>query len=67
MKTIKRMFIFILCSYLIIGLIWIGKDITVHYLNIDGLPILGYHGVVDDDTKNTYFSNYIYYMAKSDF
>ena len=67
MKTIKRMFIFILCSYLIIGLIWIGKDITVHYLNIDGLPILGYHGVVDDDTKNTYFSNYIYYMEKSDF
>ena len=34
MKTIKRMFIFILCGYLIIGLIWIGKDIITHYLNI---------------------------------
>lgn len=67
MKAIKRMFVFILCSYLIIGLIWIGKDVMTHYINIDGLPILGYHGVVDDNIKKTYFSNYTYYMAKSNF
>lgn len=67
MKTMKRMLIFILCSYLIIGLIWIGKDIVIHYLNINGLPILGYHGVVNDDDKKAYFNDYTYYMAKSDF
>lgn len=67
MKTIKKILIFTLCAYLIIGLIWIGKDVAVHYFNVDGLPILGYHGVVDDEIKKSYFSNYTYYMAKSDF
>lgn len=67
MKTIRRMFIFILCGYLIIGLIWISKDIIIHYLNINGLPILGYHGVVSDSDKKAYFNDYTYYMAKSDF
>lgn len=67
MKTIKRMLIFILCAYLVIALVWIGKDIALHYMNINGLPILGYHGVINDEDKKTYFNNYTYYMAESDF
>lgn len=67
MKTIKKMLIFILSSYLVIGLLWIGKDVIIHYLNVDNLPVLGYHGVVEDHDKQTYFNNYAYYMAKSDF
>lgn len=67
MKTIKRIFIFILCAYLVIGLIWIGKDVVIHYLNIDNLPVLGYHGVVEDHDKQTYFNNYTYYLAESKF
>ena len=67
MKTFKRITIFILCSYLIIGLIWISKDVIIHYTNTSALPILGYHGVINDDDKKMYFKNYTYYMAESKF
>lgn len=67
MNYLKKMFIFIICSYLIIGIIWISKDIMIHYINIDGLPILGYHNIVEDDIKKNYFNNNIYYMSKTKF
>ena len=67
MKTFKRISIFILCAYLVIGLIWIGKDIIIHYANVNALPILGYHGVINDSDKEKYFNNYTYYMSKSKF
>ena len=46
MKNITKMFLFILSFYLVLGSLWIGKDVIIHYQNIDGLPILGYHGVL---------------------
>lgn len=48
MKNITKMFLFILSFYLVLGSLWIGKDVIIHYQNIDGLPILGYHGVLED-------------------
>lgn len=67
MKSIRRMLLFILSFYLILGLLWISKDIIIHYQNIDGIPILGYHGIVSDYDKKNYFSNYIYYTSVSEF
>ena len=51
MKNITKMFLFILSFYLVLGSLWIGKDVIIHYQNIDGLPILGYHGVLEDKDK----------------
>ena len=38
MKNITKMFLFILSFYLVLGSLWIGKDVIIHYQNIDGLP-----------------------------
>lgn len=67
MKAIKRVFLVILSFYLTLGLLWVGKDIIIHYQNIDGLPVLGYHGVVSDEDKEKYFADYIYCMSQSEF
>lgn len=67
MKNIKKMIISILSFYLILGLIWISKDVIIHYQRVDALPVLGYHGVIDDKDKEKYFTNYPYTMSKSEF
>ena len=67
MKNITKMFLFILSFYLVLGSLWIGKDVIIHYQNIDGLPILGYHGVLEDKDKEKYFANYPYCMSLSEF
>lgn len=65
MKTTRKVILFLLCAYLVIGLIWVGKIVIVHYLKVDGLPVLGYHGVVSDEDKENYFKDNIYYMSES--
>ena len=67
MKSIKKMFLFILSFYLILGLLWLGRDIIIHYQNVDGLPILGYHGVVSDEDKAKYYPDYPYCLSLSEF
>lgn len=67
MKNITKMIIFILSFYLFLGVLWIGKDIVIHYQKIDGLSILGYHGVLPDQEKDKYFRNYPYCLSLSEF
>ncbi|RHS93710.1 polysaccharide deacetylase family protein [Erysipelatoclostridium sp. AM42-17] len=67
MKDFKKMLLTLLCSYLIIGLCWISKDIIIHENNKDGLPVLGYHGVVSDQEKQNHYQNNPYFLSQSQF
>ena len=67
MKTIKKVICFLLCAYLAIGLIWAAKIAIIHYLNVDGLPVLGYHDIVSDEDKEKNYKHDIYHMSISKF
>lgn len=67
MKTIKKVICFLLCAYLAIGLIWAAKIAIIHYLNVDGLPVLGYHDIVSDEDKEKNYKHDIYHMSISEF
>lgn len=67
MKNIKKIVLFLLCFYLVLGVIWLGKIYVVHLANLDGLPVLGYHSVVSDEEKEKYHKNNVYVMSISDF
>lgn len=67
MKNIKKIILFLLCFYLLLGIVWIGKIYVSHLLNIAGLPVLGYHSVVSDEDKEKYHENNVYVMSASDF
>ncbi len=67
MKNIKKILLFLLCFILVIGLFFIGKIYLQHNAHLDGLPILGYHGVVSDEDKEKYYSRNVYVMSESYF
>lgn len=67
MKNIKKIVLFLLCFYVVLGLIWVGKIYVSHLLNLSGLPVLGYHSVVSDEDKEKYHANNVYVMSVSDF
>lgn len=67
MKNLRKIFTFLLCFYLLLGVLWVGKIFVVHALNIHGLPVLGYHSVVSDEDKEKYYANNVYVMSISDF
>lgn len=67
LKTIKKVVLCILTFCLIIAVCWISRDIIRHYLNIDALPVLGYHGVVSDKDKEKKYKDNIYFMSTSEF
>ncbi|MFV0394414.1 MAG: polysaccharide deacetylase family protein [Coprobacillaceae bacterium] len=67
MKNIKKIILAILVSYLVIGIVWIGKIYIVHQLHINDLPVLGYHSVVSDEEKEKHHHNNPYVMSISSF
>lgn len=67
MKNIKKIFLFLLCFYLLLGVVWMGKIYVSHLLNLNGLPVLGYHSVVSDEDKQKYHANNTYVMSSSAF
>ncbi|MDD8048847.1 MAG: polysaccharide deacetylase family protein [Thomasclavelia sp.] len=67
MKKIVQIIISILIGYVIIGLGWTSQIVISHYLKVDGLPVLGYHGVVSDKEKKDVYSNNLYVLSVSTF
>lgn len=67
MKNIKRIFLAVLVSYIIIGFLWVSKVYITHQRYIDGLPVLGYHSVVSDEEKQQHHSRNPYVMSTSKF
>ena len=67
MKNSTRIFLAILCSYIVIGFLWTAKVYIIHQYYIDGLPVLGYHSVVSDEEKKQYHSRNPYVMSVSKF
>ena len=57
MKNIFKIILCVFVCYGIIGIGWMSKDYIIHQLNKDGVAILGYHGVVDDQEKETKYQS----------
>lgn len=67
MKKWKKRLLCLLVFCLCIILLWGIKIVVTHELGKDGLPVLGYHAVVRDDVKETYYANDTYVMSESKF
>lgn len=67
MKNIIKIILCVFVCYGIIGIGWMSKDYIIHQLNKDGVAILGYHGVVDDQEKETKYQNNPYFMSINEF
>lgn len=67
MKNIGKIILCVLVCYLFIGIGWISKDFIIHQMCKDGVPILGYHGVVSDEEKEEKYASNPYFMSESEF
>lgn len=57
-----------MCAVILSVLLVIVTSLTIRYVMYkDGLPILGYHHVVEDEIKEKYFKHNVYVMSVSDF
>ena len=66
-KLLKRTLITIIIASLIAGLLFVGVN-AIMYINArDGLPVLGYHSIVEDEIKDKYYADNIYVMKISEF
>lgn len=66
MKKILKIIMCILSCYALIGLGWITKDMIIHEQCKNGIPILGYHGVVEDQEKKLNYAHNTYFMSVSE-
>lgn len=66
MKKMIKIIMCIMTCYALIALGWMTKDIIVHEQCKNGIPILGYHGVVDDQEKKLNYAYNTYFMAASE-
>lgn len=67
MKNICKIILCVLICYIFIGIGWLTKDYIVHQNCKDGIPVLGYHGVVSDKEKKEKYSSNQYFMSESEF
>lgn len=67
MKNICKIILCIFICYLLIGIGWMSKDYIVHQMCKDGIPILGYHGIVSNQEKQEKYSHNQYFMSESEF
>ena len=63
----KKKIKIILCILLLVPTLFVGNRLAKIWLYRDGIAILGYHQIMDDQQKQTYFKNNIYVMKVSSF
>lgn len=64
----KKKIIIVICLVMLLPLSLFGNLIYQHYASQkDGIPILGYHGVVSDEEKKTMYADNRYFLSKSQF
>lgn len=67
MKNMCKIVLCVCICYIFIGMGWITKDYIIHQNCKNGIPILGYHGVISDKEKEEKYLDNPYFMSKSEF
>lgn len=67
MKNMIKIILCVLVCYVFIGIGWMTKDFVVHQMCKDGIPVLGYHGVISNQEKEEKYADNQYFMSVSEF